>query len=39
MTRLAEDFPEAANVHLDAVEHKDKIVFLHSAEIHFPAST
>jgi len=32
MTRLAEDFREVANVHLDAVEHKDKIVFLHSVE-------
>src|SRR5688572_2976288 len=32
MTRLAEDFPEAVNVHLDAVEHKDRIVFLHSVE-------
>jgi DNA mismatch repair protein MutS len=32
MTQLAEDFREAANVHLDAVEHKDKIVFLHSVE-------
>jgi DNA mismatch repair protein MutS len=32
MTRLAEDFREAVNVHLDAVEHKDRIVFLHSVE-------
>ncbi|MBI2297204.1 MAG: DNA mismatch repair protein MutS [Betaproteobacteria bacterium] len=32
MTRLAEDFRQVANVHLDAVEHKDKIVFLHSVE-------
>ena len=32
MTRLAEDFREIANVHLDAVEHKDHIVFLHSVE-------
>ncbi len=32
MTRLAEDFPQAANVHLDAVEHKDSIVFLHNVE-------
>ena len=32
MTRLAADFPQVANVHLDAVEHKDRIVFLHSVE-------
>jgi DNA mismatch repair protein MutS len=32
MTRLAEDCPEAVNVHLDAVEHKDRIVFLHNVE-------
>jgi len=32
MTRLAEDFPQVANVHLDAVEHKDRIVFLHNVE-------
>jgi DNA mismatch repair protein MutS len=32
MTRLAEDFRQVANVHLDAVEHKDSIVFLHSVE-------
>jgi DNA mismatch repair protein MutS len=32
MTRLAEDFPQAVNVHLDAVEHKDRIVFLHNVE-------
>jgi DNA mismatch repair protein MutS len=32
MTRLAEDFREVANVHLDAVEHKDRIVFLHNVE-------
>ncbi|MBM3357769.1 MAG: DNA mismatch repair protein MutS [Betaproteobacteria bacterium] len=32
LTRLAEDFPQIVNVHLDAVEHKDKIVFLHSVE-------
>ena len=24
--------PQVANVHLDAVEHKDKIVFLHAVE-------
>lgn len=30
LTRLAMDYAQVANVHLDAVEHKDKIVFLHS---------
>jgi DNA mismatch repair protein MutS len=32
MTRLCLEYKEAANVHLDAVEHKDSIVFLHSVE-------
>jgi DNA mismatch repair protein MutS len=32
MTRLALEYKEAANVHLDAVEHKDSIVFLHAVE-------
>ena len=32
LTRLAQEYPEVANVHLDAVEHKDKIVFLHAVE-------
>jgi DNA mismatch repair protein MutS len=32
LTRLAEEYRQAANVHLDAVEHKDKIVFLHAVE-------
>jgi len=32
LTKLAEEFRQAANVHLDAVEHKDAIVFLHSVE-------
>jgi len=32
LTRLAERFRQVANVHLDAVEHKDRIVFLHSVE-------
>ena len=32
LTELAAQFREAANVHLDAVEHKDRIVFLHSVE-------
>jgi DNA mismatch repair protein MutS len=32
LTALAQEFREAANVHLDAVEHKDRIVFLHAVE-------
>jgi DNA mismatch repair protein MutS len=32
MTRLAEHFRQVANVHLDAVEHRNSIVFLHSVE-------
>lgn len=32
LTRLAEEFPHAANVHVTAVEHKRRIVFLHSIE-------
>jgi DNA mismatch repair protein MutS len=32
MTRLALEYRHAANVHLDAVEHKDTIVFLHAVE-------
>ncbi|MBU1235245.1 MAG: DNA mismatch repair protein MutS [Gammaproteobacteria bacterium] len=32
LTRLAHDHPECANVHLDAVEHAHKIVFLHAVE-------
>jgi len=32
MTRLALEYKEAANIHLDAVEHKDTIVFLHAVE-------
>ena len=32
LTRLAQDYRAAANVHLDAVEHKDRIVFLHALE-------
>jgi len=32
MTRLALDYEEALNVHLDAVEHKDSVVFLHAVE-------
>jgi DNA mismatch repair protein MutS len=32
LTRLAVDYKTAANAHLDAVEHKDTIVFLHALE-------
>ena len=32
LTRLVEDYMQVANVHLDAVEHNDGIVFLHSVE-------
>jgi DNA mismatch repair protein MutS len=32
LTRLAQDYPECANVHLDAVEHAHKIVFMHAVE-------
>lgn len=32
LTRLAQEYAEVVNVHLDAVEHKDKIVFLHAVE-------
>ena len=32
MTRLALDYKEVANVHLDAVEHKDSVVFLLAVE-------
>jgi DNA mismatch repair protein MutS len=32
LTRLAEKEPSVANVHLRAVEHKDRIVFLHSVQ-------
>ncbi len=32
MTRLGLDYEHAANVHLDAIEHKDTIVFLHAVE-------
>jgi DNA mismatch repair protein MutS len=32
LTRLAQDYPECANVHLDAVEHGRSIVFLHALE-------
>ncbi len=32
LTRLAQEFRQLANVHLDAIEHKDHIVFLHAVE-------
>jgi DNA mismatch repair protein MutS len=32
LTRLALEYKAAANIHLDAVEHKDSIVFLHAVE-------
>jgi DNA mismatch repair protein MutS len=32
LTRLAADYASVANVHLSAVEHKDRIVFLHHVE-------
>ncbi|HEY8085424.1 MAG TPA: DNA mismatch repair protein MutS [Methylophilaceae bacterium] len=32
LTRLVEDYKQVANVHLDAVEHNDGIVFLHRVE-------
>jgi DNA mismatch repair protein MutS len=32
LTRLAVEYKAAANIHLDAVEHKDTIVFLHAVE-------
>jgi DNA mismatch repair protein MutS len=32
LTRLAEEYRDAANVHVSAVEHKDRIVFLHAVQ-------
>ncbi|MBK9623321.1 MAG: DNA mismatch repair protein MutS [Rhodocyclaceae bacterium] len=32
LTRLAQDYAVCANVHLDAVEHGHKVVFLHAVE-------
>jgi DNA mismatch repair protein MutS len=32
LTRFAEDEEGVANVHLDAVEHKDRIVFMHAVQ-------
>ncbi len=32
LTQLAQEYRELANVHLDAVEHKNSIVFMHAVE-------
>ena len=32
LTQLADEYRDVANVHVSAVEHKDKIVFLHAVE-------
>jgi DNA mismatch repair protein MutS len=32
LTQLAEDLPELANVHLDAVEHEESIRFMHAVQ-------
>ena len=32
LTGLANEYPDLANVHLDAIEHGEKIVFLHAVE-------
>ncbi|MCW5623011.1 MAG: DNA mismatch repair protein MutS, partial [Burkholderiales bacterium] len=32
LTALAQAYREVANVHLDAIEHRDRIVFLHSVQ-------
>ena len=32
LTRLAEEYRDVANIHVSAVEHKDRIVFLHAVE-------
>jgi DNA mismatch repair protein MutS len=32
LTQLPDSYPAAANVHLSAIEHKDKIVFLHAVQ-------
>ena len=32
LTRLEDEYADAANVHVSAVEHKDRIVFLHTVE-------
>jgi DNA mismatch repair protein MutS len=32
LTRLADQFPQIANIHLGAIEHKSRVVFLHAVE-------
>ena len=32
LTKLPEQIPQIANIHLDATEHKNKLVFLHSVQ-------
>ena len=32
LTRLADEYREIANIHVSAVEHRDRIVFLHAVE-------
>ncbi|MCE1183008.1 MAG: DNA mismatch repair protein MutS [Rhodocyclales bacterium] len=32
LTRMSHEYPELANVHLGAVEHNDRIVFMHAVE-------
>ena len=32
LTRLSHEYSELSNVHLDAVEHNDRIIFLHAVE-------
>ncbi|MDE2441475.1 MAG: DNA mismatch repair protein MutS, partial [Betaproteobacteria bacterium] len=32
LTRLSHEYPELANVHLGAVEHNDRIVFMHAVQ-------
>jgi len=32
LTQLVQEYRDVANVHMDAVEHKDRIVFLHAVE-------
>ena len=32
LTRLTQEFRQTANIHLDALEHRDHIVFLHSVQ-------
>ncbi|MGG7055586.1 DNA mismatch repair protein MutS [Nitrosomonas sp. ANs5] len=32
LTQLAQEFPQAANIHVSAIEHKQRIVFLHAVK-------